>query len=432
MKILFAYPGTGIFGQQAALAFAERDALEAYLTTFAWRQDGPLARLLRALPGGAGARIERELARRALTAAPEELVETRAFWEVVRTLAAKAGASAPLVDRIWDHLSHEFTRAAARRLERGGDAVYAYEYSALEAFDAAARRGKARILDFPSLNSRQFEEIRQCEKARHPELRDSHDAYFDARFERRQARRDAEMARADVIITNSSVTRASHIAHGADPEKIFAVPLGAPPVRAELPLPDDHRNRPLRVVWAGTFSIRKGAYHFVEAWRRIAARGVARVDIYGAVVMSDRHVNPVPEGMNFRGSVIRSRLFEAFDAADVLVFPTLADGFGMVVTEAFSRGLPVITTSRAGASDLVRDRENGLIIEAGAPEPIVAALEWCLDNRPALAAMRPAALATARGWQWSDYRKALASAVSTGLSRAGFAPDFDRCAPAVT
>ena len=45
------------------------------------------------------------------------------------------------------------------------------------------------------------------------------------------------------------------------------------------------------------------------------------------------------------GSVPQPELFGAFEEADVLVFPTLADGFGMVVTEAFSRGLPVIATN---------------------------------------------------------------------------------------
>lgn len=425
MRTLVAFPSTAIFGQQAALAFAERDALEAFLTTFAWRSDSALARALRALPGGFGAKLERELARRAVTAAPGARVEIRPFWEVLRTMAAKAGAGAPLVDRIWDHLSHEFTRAAGRRLARGGDAIYAYEYTALEAFDAAERLGKARILDFPSLNSRQFEELQRREKARHPELCGPHEAYFDSRFERRQARRDAEMARADVIIANSSVTRASHIASGADPAKIFAVPYGAPPALAALPPRETGEDRPLRVVWAGTFNIRKGAHHFVEAWRRVAAQGDLQADVYGAVALPERLCRPTPPGMVFHGSVVRQRLFEAFDAADVLVFPTLSDGFGMVVTEAFARGLPVITTAQAGASDLLRDRENGLIIEAGAPEPIVSALEWCLTNREALAAMRPHALETAQNWQWSDYRRALIAAVETGLKRAGYAPRFD-------
>ena len=89
----------------------------------------------------------------------------------------------------------------------------------------------------------------------------------------------------------------------------------------------------------------------------------------------------------------------------VLIFPTLCDGFGMVATEAWSRGLPVITTDRAGAADLLVPHRNGLLIPAGDPAAIVGCIEWCLTHRAELRAMREAALATAAGWQWSDYRR---------------------------
>ncbi len=120
--------------------------------------------------------------------------------------------------------------------------------------------------------------------------------------------------------------------------------------------------------------------------------------------------------MFFHGSVVRSVLFEAYEAADILVFPTLSDGFGMVVTEAFAHGLPVITTNRAGASDLVRHGVNGLIIPAGDAVALANALKWCIENRQQLTGMRQAALDTARNWQWSDYRAALTRVVCDGAS----------------
>ncbi|WP_157956310.1 glycosyltransferase family 4 protein [Acuticoccus yangtzensis] len=423
MKTLVAFPSTAIFGQQAACAFDEVGSLETYLTSFAHKRSGAVARALGALPGRRPRRVLSELERRAITALPEDKVETRPAVEIVRTVAAKAGADVKTVDRIWDHLSKDFARAAGRRIAKDGvGAIYAYEYSALEAFAAADRLGRAKILDFPSLNSRAFEALQRAQKDAWPELRGPNDTYFENLFEIRQARRDAEMRAADVIITNSSVTRRSHIEGGADPQKTFAVPYGAPPPLAEAP-PAPDSTRPLRVVWAGTFSIRKGAHLFVEAWRKMDPRH-AVADIYGAVVLPERLWAPAPAGMTFHGSVVRSTLFQAFATADILMFPSLSDGFGMVVTEAFSRGLPVITTADAGASDLMRHGENGLIIPAGDADAIADALRWCLDNRAALAAMRPAALEAARGWQWSHYRAALRAAVGEGLQRAGHAADF--------
>jgi len=415
MKTLVAFPSTAIFGQQAALAFEEARDLEAFFTTYAFKNSGMWEKMLSVTP--VSQKLIRELKRRSITEIPAERIETRPLWEVIRTLAAKSGAGAQTIDKIWDALSLDFTRAVARRLQLGSvDAVYAYEYSALEAFQEAERLGIAKILDFPSLNSRQFDELERGQKALFPELKSVNDSYFDSVFAERQARRDAEMSAADVIITNSSVSRLSHIAAGADPTKVFSVNYGAPPTIDSVGSIGE-RTSPLRMIWAGTFSIRKGAHLFVDAWRGLDPR-YATTDIYGAIVLPDRAWKPAPTGLRFHGSVVRAALFDAFTKSDVLMFPTLSDGFGMVVTEAFAHGLPVITTSQAGASDLVQHGRNGLIIEPGSAKAIRESIMWCLDNRPKLLGMREAALETAKKWQWSDYRVALRSAVSDGLQRA--------------
>lgn len=52
-----------------------------------------------------------------------------------------------------------------------------------------------------------------------------------------------------------------------------------------------------------------------------------------------------------------------YAAADVLLFPTFYDAFGMVITEAMAMGLPVITNRAAGAAELIVHEQNGLIIE---------------------------------------------------------------------
>lgn len=424
MQTILGFPSTAIFGQQAALAFAERDALEAFATTFAWDSDSALAGLIDQFGGAKGHVILREMERRKLDPELAPFARTQPFWEVLRTLAAKANADPRTIDRIWDHLSKNYTRTIGGMISGRTDAVYLYEYTAKEAFEAARSKGVACVLDFPSLNSRQFEGLQREQKKQFPELRGETDAYFEGLFEQRQARRDDEMVLADIIITNSSVTRASHIAGGADPDRTFAVPYGAPPTIDEI---DTSRSTdgPLKAVWAGTFSIRKGAHLFVEAWRKSRASGNAKAQVFGAVPLPKRMYSPLPNGIEFMGSVIRQRLFQAFEEADVLMFPTLSDGFGMVVTEAFAHGLPVITTDQAGASDLVRHGENGLIIPAGDPDAIAKVLEWCLDNRAELFAMRQAALDTAKSWQWSDYRAGLYKTVHEGLLMRGFLSQKD-------
>jgi glycosyltransferase involved in cell wall biosynthesis len=420
LRTVVAFPANARFAQQVALAFFEANALKYFATTFTFEETEWGSLLLGRMFVGRTKGVLRTLRRRTIRDVPKTYLRTDPTLEVIRTVAAKLGVGPILVDRIWDLESHLYTMRVARRYVPGADAIYAYEYTALEAFQRAEAEGVARILDFPSLNSRKYEMLQREEKQRFPELVTCNDAYFNRKFEMRQARRDQEMEAADVIIANSSLTRQSHIAGGASPDRIFAVPYGAPPALERLgERAEDHIGR-LRLLWAGTFGLRKGAHYLLDAWRMGKLGRVTTLEIFGAITLPSCLVGALPDGVTLHGSVDQATLFSAFDRSDALIFPTLSDGFGMVVTEALARGLPVITTNQAGAADLIVHGKNGLIVEAGDAKAIADVVMWCLDNRSALQAMRYEALETARSWQWSHYRAALRIAVAEGLNRAGY------------
>jgi glycosyltransferase involved in cell wall biosynthesis len=422
MRTVFAYPGNMAEAQHGALALAEVGALQAFVTTFAYRRDGVLGSVLRHMPSPAR-QLSQELARRAVDAVPAHLVRSLPRWEVLRTAASKAGASPMLVDRLWERMSHSFDALVARRYVAKAQAVEAFEYTALASFERAKSEGVARVLHVPSLDSLQFETLQRRERLQWPELASAHDAYFDRKFPQRYERRRREIELADVIVANSALTAQSHIDAGADPEKVFAVPLAAPPPVTAVPDDNAAGRRPLAVLWAGSFSVRKGAHYLLEAWRLLRAGGNARLHVYGQQQLPPRQSAAALDGVTFHGSVAQPVLFAAYRSADVLVFPTLSDGFGMVVTEAMAHGLPVITTDKAGAADLVSP-DNGLIVPAADARALADALQWCLDNRERLQAMRFHALSTARRRQWSDYRRDLIAALEKGLRRAGYSPSF--------
>jgi len=60
---------------------------------------------------------------------------------------------------------------------------------------------------------------------------------------------------------------------------------------------------------------------------------------------------------------LTSEINKYFAAADVFVFPTRYEPFGLVITEAMASGLPVITSKDAGAAELIEDGKDGLLIE---------------------------------------------------------------------
>lgn len=97
----------------------------------------------------------------------------------------------------------------------------------------------------------------------------------------------------------------------------------------------------------------------------------------------------------------RDRIEEAFAAADAFVFPTRYEPFGMVIAEALASGVPVVTTARAGAAELIRDGEAGFVL--GDPDDaqgVAAALDRVVGDAGAHARMAAAARAAVRDLTW--------------------------------
>ena len=100
---------------------------------------------------------------------------------------------------------------------------------------------------------------------------------------------------------------------------------------------------------------------------------------------------------------------------DALLFPALAEGFGLVITEAMSQGTPVITNNRTAGRDLIISGENGLLVEASSEESLAAGIERLLVDRTLTEAMGRAAMQKAATRPWSAYRSELVEKVKATL-----------------
>jgi glycosyltransferase involved in cell wall biosynthesis len=98
----------------------------------------------------------------------------------------------------------------------------------------------------------------------------------------------------------------------------------------------------------------------------------------------------------FEGAIASEKIRPRIATADVLVLPSRWDGWGMVVNEAFSVGVPVIASDRCGASDLIRHGENGYVFRSEDVEDLRHCLRNFLDNPSRWLALRAAAANTGR------------------------------------
>jgi glycosyltransferase involved in cell wall biosynthesis len=207
--------------------------------------------------------------------------------------------------------------------------------------------------------------MRRQEQLAHPEVENlSHmpSAEFIERINR-------EWEEAESVVAHSAHSRAALIAQGVSPSRCIVVPPAFKSGNISC-VRRLNQSRPLRVIFVGNHCLAKGYHIFVEAARK-AGRGFDFVSV-GKHTLKPAYLAEASYHVAILGAKTQAGVREEMDRADLLVFPTLSDGFGLVQLEAMAAGLPVIATSACG--EVVNDGINGRIVPLRDPEAIVAVL----------------------------------------------------------
>ncbi|MEO1591727.1 MAG: glycosyltransferase family 4 protein [Cyanobacteria bacterium J06632_22] len=414
--ILLFHPSVAPFIQQTGRALQDAGWLARFMTTLIDDPQAPWQRLSAAVASRLGYDLRRQLSRRRLIDIDRSRVVHQPWGELLRIGASRCDRSGRLGDWVWERTETGFDRWVSRHIQEAA-AVYGYEHACLSTFQAAKAQGLRRIYEVPSPEHDFVHRLLQQELEKYPETQTEYHHYVAQHQARRTQRRRQEWELANIVIANSNFTKNAYAAAGLPVDKVEVIPLGAPPVQSAGLEGGTHGEGPMRFLWAGTFSIRKGAHYLLQAWRQVVSTQ-AQLSVFGAMKLPTTLLGDLPDTLKFSATVPQAELFQQYLQTDVLVFPTLCDGFGQVVTEALAHGIPVITTDRAGAADLIVHGENGLVIPAGDATALADALNWCITHRAQLREMRSQALTTAARWQWSDYRAALIRRLQTVLVEA--------------
>lgn len=174
-----------------------------------------------------------------------------------------------------------------------------------------------------------------------------------------------------VFAPNPEVEQSLHEA-GVAAERIVPTSFGWSPARFKSPARARDAERPLRFLFVGMASVRKGVPGLLEAWKK--ARIAGELVIVGNVeaAIQDR-MSAATRGGSVRHVAFTDDVGAFYQSSDVFVFPTLEEGGPQVTLEAGGCGLPVITTAM-GAARLVRHNVNGLIVEEENLEDLTQAL----------------------------------------------------------
>jgi len=209
-----------------------------------------------------------------------------------------------------------------------------------------------------------------------------------------------ESNEADVVIAASTFTRMSLLYAGVTPEKIHVVPYGVDEsiFRNDISSPTGK----VKILFVGQATQRKGFNHLLKAWSKIAntdaelhivtsaPSSICNVDLGDSIVLHDR--------LNIRNLVM------LMNESDLLVLPSIAEGYGHVLLQSLSCGTPVLCSDATAGPDLLIDWDQGFIFPNGDIEALKERLEYWLSKKHQLRKIRSDAKQIAAAQTWKKFR----------------------------
>lgn len=291
------------------------------------------------------------------------------------------------------------------------DVIHATMGYATEPFDAAEKQGALKVIDCPNSHPTTYFGYwqRECdlwcpgEKVPIPR--------------RMFARMNRELERADLVLCPSRFVLDTMVSNGIAAEKCFVSPFG---VNTGIFQPRATVPEKIRFISVGTICLRKGHQYLFRAFQQVK-KTVPDAEL---ICVGNVKTDIRKEWPQWRGTfthipqLAHDELATLLAGCTAFVLPSQEEGFARVLSEAMAAGLPVLASYESGATTLVADGVEGLIVRGRDPQHIAAAMirvatDRELNQKMGEAAHRKGAVSNT----WQDYGDRLLAEYARRIKR---------------
>ena len=303
----------------------------------------------------------------------------------------------------------------ARRLGRMAkkiDIVHAWPVGSLRTLETAKKLGIPTVLERPNANTRfAYEVVRdECERIGVP-LPKGHEHEYNEEILKIE---EAEYAAASKLLCPSEFVVKTFVDKGFSRDKLLRHIYGYDQNRFYPNSTENGASHGLRVIFVGVCAVRKGLHFALEAWLNSGAQNKGQFLIAGGFIPAyEEKLKSMLSHPSVRALGHREDIPELMRNSDIMILPSIEEGFGLVCTEALGSGsVPLVSDA---CTDLCRHMENSLIHSVGDVPTLTEQLKMLDQDRNLLHKLRSGALASAPSCTWDQagvqlleaYQKAL-------------------------
>ena len=222
-----------------------------------------------------------------------------------------------------------------------------------------------------------------------------------------------ELLKAQYHIVASSFSKKAAMYGGVPEDNIYVVPYGANK-SIFTKNPNKNYNGTLKVLFVGSIHQRKGIYNILEAAKILNETGKkVEFNLVGVGYANYPELyDPYKKYVNFCGYVSLEELVDLYANSHLFVFPTLGEGYGLVLLEAMSAGLPILATPNCGAADIIIENYNGILLQPGITNDLVNKINSLDMNRDRLKLLSLNAETSTCSFTWERYESLLIDAIN--------------------
>ena len=222
--------------------------------------------------------------------------------------------------------------------------------------------------------------------------------------EEKLARKEQELLLSDCITCPSKFVYDSIPVEIKKQKSCHISPFGSPMINDKLKKTFKDKNKPLKVLFVGSMSQRKGLADLFSALKLLKTNHI-KLTVLGSPSMPMSFYRKQFSDFSYlppcSNKEVRNEMFKH----DLLALPSIIEGRALVQQEAMSTGLPIIITPNTGGEDLVEDTKTGFIVPIRSPEKIAEKIEWFLKNQALLKEISLNSIAKAKEFTWENYAK---------------------------